>query len=426
MIDQYHLITVSHKSLNTQDLEHFILRHSSEEELVSKLAECKQSFGQSEILYLATCNRVVFFFYGTRPIKEEDLSKFLIFINPQFDKANVKNLDRLVELKTGLSAIKHLFEVAASIESLVIGEREIFRQFRDAYHFSRKYNLSGDHIRLVEKSAVKAAKDVYTNTSIGTKPVSIVSLAIRAFIEKQPDRSSRILLIGAGETNSNVGRFLKKHDYNNLVIFNRSIDNAHVLSDQLNAPAFHLSELSNYNEGFDCIFACTASQEAIINQELFDHLSNDQSDKLLVDLSIPHNISKEVTQRRNVDYISIDDLRSLAEENLNYRNGNVAAARIILSRHLESFRQLFERRQIEKTFKNLPSEVRKVKERALNLVYKEQIASLPDEAKQLINEIADYMEKKCVAVPIKMAKSSNQDDLPATKTDDIIERVISE
>ena len=107
-----------------------------------------------------------------------------------------------------------------------------------------------------------------------------------------------------------------------------------------------------------------------------------------------------------VDYISVDSVRGLADENLRKRSGNIAAARIILNSYLEEFRLLWHRRKIERTFGALPVEIKKVKDRALNKVYQDAIAELPAETQSLIHEIADYMEKKCIAVPMKLAKAS--------------------
>ena len=126
--------------------------------------------------------------------------------------------------------------------------------------------------------------------------------------------------------------------------------------------------------------------------------------KLLVDLSIPHNIHKEVATLDTVDYISIDSIRSLAEKNLEYRSGNISAARIIIAQHLDEWKKMYERRRIERALSDLPQEIHKIRDRALTKVYKNQIDDLSPEAQKLIEEIADYMAKKCVAVPMKMAK----------------------
>jgi len=134
---------------------------------------------------------------------------------------------------------------------------------------------------------------------------------------------------------------------------------------------------------------------------------NPQADsKLVIDLSIPHNVSEEVSELPAVDYISVDSIRALADKNLKFRSSNISAARIILKGHLQEFGHLYERRKVERAFSDLPVEIREVKDRALTKVYKEQIDAMPPDAQALIAEIASYMEKKCVAVPMKLAKAS--------------------
>lgn len=406
MINFYKLITITHKGLNTEDLEHFIIRYKKESELVGTLQKIKKEFGLDELLYLATCNRVIFFMYGKQSFASKDYTAFFHMVNAEITRDNVHNLDKIVEYYEGPKAINHLFEVASSLDSLVVGEREIFRQFRAAYKFCHRHKLCGDNIRLAQQSTVKAAKDVYTNTSIGTRPVSVVSLAIQEFLKRRLPVDARILLIGAGETNSTVGRFLKKNGYHNVIIFNRTLDNAQQLSLELNAESRHLTALRDYNEGFECLFACTASQDPIITTSLFDKINPEGQEKIIIDLSIPHNTEKEVTKMSEVDYISIDSIRSLAAENLKFRSSNIAAARIILSSYHEEFGKLYERRRVERALGNLPQEIGKVKDRALNLVYKEKIDALPQETRELVEEIAAYMAKKCVAVPMKIAKAS--------------------
>ena len=403
MIGHYKLITVTHKALNTEDLEHFLIKHRGDEDLVSKLESLKKSYDQDEIMYISTCNRVIYFLYGAKSLSEENMTDFFKSVNPQLEKSPT-DLRKIIRSYEGVEAVRHLMEVASSIDSLVVGEREIFRQVREAYEFSKRHKLSDDFLRIVNQAVVKAAKDVYTNTAIGAKPVSVASLAVQEFLKRDLDRSSVILLIGAGETNSTIGRFLNKHGYENLIIYNRSLDNAEKLSKELGAEARYLGSLTDHGEKFGCIFACTASQDPIITSDLFDKISTGQDHHLMVDLSIPHNIAKDVAERSDVDYISIDSIRSLAEKNLEFRSGNISAARIILAQHEAAWEKTYERRKVERALSELPSEIHKVKDRALNKVYKDQINSLSPEAQELISEIADYMEKKCVAVPMKMAR----------------------
>ncbi len=409
MLDSYKIITVSHKDLNTEDLAHFICRYEDESTLAAKLLGLCTRFGQSEVLYLATCNRVIYLFYGITSLAQGQYLELLQEINPALKSQESQHLRRLVQYLQGEEAVRHLFEVCASIDSLVVGEREIFRQFREAYGLCHSLGVCGDAIRLLEKATVRAAKDVYTSTEIGAKPVSVVSLAIQEFLKRKLPKDARILLIGSGETNSTVGRFLKKHGYKDLIIFNRSLDNALALSNELNARAKHLTELGEYQEGFDAMFACTAAQDAVIHSSLFENINLGDHQKLIVDLSIPRNVSQTVASHTQVDYISIDSIRILAESNLRARSGNIAAARIILNGHLSDFKKMYRMRHVEKAFNALPQEIDKIRERALTQIYKDKLAALQPEARALIEEITSYMARKCVAAPIRLAKETVKD-----------------
>jgi len=197
MVDRYNILTVNHKVLDTEDLGHFILRYSDQDELVKKLEMLKAAFGQEEILYLSTCNRVIFFMYGPGQLDKTTARAFFKKVNHQLKDDQISHLSNIIEHYNGLKAIQHLYEVAASIDSLVVGEREIFRQYREAYTFALKNDLSGDNLRIANLSIVKAGKDVYTNTAIGAKPVSVVSLAIQEFLKRALPIESRILLLGS-------------------------------------------------------------------------------------------------------------------------------------------------------------------------------------------------------------------------------------
>ena len=405
MIGAFQIISISHKKLNTRDIERFVVKYKVKSELKKKLHRLKEKFEIKELLYLSTCNRLLILIYRNETFDFDEVKDFLCSINKSLRSNLVHGVDKYVDLYVGEESIRYLLEVAASLDSLVIGEREVFRQFRAAYAECRKFGLTGDNLRLLEKSTVAAAKDVYTSTNIGKKPISIVSLALQKLLKGHPQKDARIVMIGAGETNTTFARFLKKHEFSDIVIFNRSLDNAHTLSSEIRAKAFHLSELSHYDGGFDIMICCTASTTPIVTAELYRRLvGQDKNRKILIDLSIPNNISKDVSSDNQVSLIDIDALKDLADDNLKFRQGNIAASRILINYHLDNFTVMYDQRQIEKAFKALPKEINSIKNRALDKVYKEQISELPEETRELVVEMMNYMEKKCVAAPIKMAK----------------------
>jgi len=408
LFSNYKVVTVTHHNLNVNEIGHFFLQKSdSKKGQLERLKALKSTFHLDECLYLETCNRVTFLLYCGSELTTTFLQEFFKQVNPQLEEKTLSNIQKFVSTYEGEAAIKHVFEMASSMDSLVVGEREIFRQFRTAYEKCKAEGLSSDYLRILENATVTTAKEIYHNTKIGEKALSVVSLAINTLLKSQVSTDSKILLIGAGETNALVGKFLKKYQFKNISIYNRSLHNAAELSSELNADSFHIQELNLTKGDFDIIIICTSANEVIIDSSLYaEMLAGDDKKKTIIDLSVPRNVSLDVVENNKVDYIDIEGLRKLSEENLEFRKKEVEKARPIINKNLIEFKQLFDRRQIEKAMAQVPREIAAVKQRALSAVYKNRIADLDESSKELLLEMMDYMEKKCVSVPMKLAKGN--------------------
>ena len=405
LLDNFKVLTITHHNLNVDEIGHFVVHHEGSEDLKNKLHNIREKAHLEEMMYLTTCNRVSFICYGNEDFDNDFVSHFFKLVNPDLSDEMLVKLHKFVDVYEGSKAINHLFEVASSMDSLVVGEREIFRQFRESYEQSKKFELIGDNLRMLESAIVKAAKEVYAKTKIGEKPLSIVSLAIKALMARDVDDTSRVLIVGAGETNMLVAKFLKKYNFRNVSIFNRSLDNASSMAELLNADAYHLSELSTYDKGFDVMIVCTGATEAIIDTNIYRNLvRKDTSTKIVIDLSVPNNVSKDVVASFDMHYIDIEELRAISTQNLEFRKKEVHAARILLKTQLLDFNTVFQQRQLERALTQVPGAIREIKETAINSVYKKQIEALDGDAQALINEMMNYMEKKCISVPMKAAK----------------------
>lgn len=407
-LSKYKVITVTHHNLNVQEIGHFYIKSLDEAEnrIEAGINRLKEAFGIEECQYLETCNRVTYIFYADVILDPPFLRAFFNKVNPDLDTPTLDSISRFITILSGERAIKHIFELAASMDSLVVGEREIFRQYRKAYNDCKALNHTGDKLRLLEKATVLTAKQVYNHTKIGEKALSIVSLAMNALLKKQINPDANILLIGAGETNALVGKFLKKYNYKNIKIYNRSLHNAQELSAELGAESCHIAELDKINGAFDIIFICTSANEIIIDNALYTQmLANDAAEKTIIDLAVPRNVSAQVVDNNNTHYIDIESLKKISEANLVFRKKEVEKARPIINQGLVDFNKLYQEREIEKAMKAVPAAIQEVKERALTKVYKDRILELDPQAQELINEMMSYMEKKCISVPIKIAKS---------------------
>ena len=130
MLDTYKILTVTHRQINVSGIGNFVVKYDSNEELQHRLQALKDTFDFDEFMYLATCNRVMYFFSTKADIDATFQYNFFKSINPDLDASQI---EKSIKLYEGESALQHLFEVAASTDSMVIGEREILRQLREAY-----------------------------------------------------------------------------------------------------------------------------------------------------------------------------------------------------------------------------------------------------------------------------------------------------
>jgi glutamyl-tRNA reductase len=403
-LDTYQLLTITHKTASLKKIGNYVVNVKDNEDLKGKLQSLKSTFGFEELLYVPTCNRVMYFFTGDVQVSSDFIERFFTTINP--DLANDLNrIHNEVSYYFGEYAINHFYSVASSVDSLIIGERQILGQLREFYEKSEAMNLTGDHLRLMMRFAVTTAKRVYSQTRIGEKPISVVSLAIKKLLEAQPSKQAKILLVGAGQTNVLVSKFLTKYQYENVVVFNRSIEKAEKLSQKFKNKFHSLTELENYQGGFDVMIVCTGATEAIITKDLYSKIiGSDTSEKVVIDLAIPNNVDKEVTENFNMSYIEIDTLRALAVENMAFRGREVSKAKQIITEEVVDFEGQFKQRQIEKAMRQIPVKIKEVKSRAMNQVFHKEIATLDDNTRELMERMLTYMEKKCISIPMTIAK----------------------
>lgn len=401
-MNSFKIISITHK-LAPLDLIGKL--HLDESNQSNKLAQLKDQLNFKELMFLSTCNRIEFLIVLENEITNTLLSNLYNSINPNLTVAEKDLLIDCTSVYEDEQALTHLFEVSASLDSLVVGEREIITQVRKSYEFCNLIGTTGDVIRLAIKHTIETAKQVYTDTDIAKNPVSIVSLAYRQLRNLGIKNNARIMFVGAGETNVLMAQYLKKHQYANFSVFNRSFDNAKKLADKLSGTAHTLEELNTYALGFDVIIACTSAQEPTITSEIYTHLiGNDISKKVLIDLGIPNDIDKHITTNFDVSYIDIESLKKQANENLLKREGEVKACKAIIYNKVEEFKILFQERKIELAFSDIPKQIKNIKETALNEVFAKDINNLDEQGKLVLEKVLSYMEKKYNALAIKTAK----------------------
>jgi glutamyl-tRNA reductase len=402
MLDQFHIIAFTHRNLELTDIGQLHIEESKQEERLQTLAAALKL---DELMFLSTCNRVEFIFCTKKEVDFNFVMKFFETLYPEFTREQIGHFAHRGDQFKGIGAVEHMLSVASSIDSMVVGEREIITQVRNSFEASKKMNLTGDFIRLVLRHTIETAKRVYTETSIATKPVSVVSLAYHKLRDMNIPLDARILIIGAGVTNTNMSKFLRKHGFKKFTVYNRTLSKAENLAKDLRGEAFSLTELDNHSNGFDVIITCTGSEGHIITPDTYSKLLKEDNDrKVVIDLALPQDLHPEIVENNPVTHISIDVLQKISNENLKERSKEIQHVEEIISEALFDFKHIQKMRSVEIAMRDVPQKVKEINSTAMNEVFKNDLAELDDHSREVLEKVIEYMEKKYMSVPMIMAK----------------------
>ncbi|MDB5006947.1 MAG: hemA 1 [Mucilaginibacter sp.] len=396
------VIAFTHKQIELKELGKLVI---CQENLTDKLHQVKTQFGISEIFYLATCNRVEFVMITAQVVDKEFARQFMDALNMGLCHVSTNAFLDAASIYEDREALNHLLRTSCSLESLIVGEKEILAQLRKAYENCREAGLTGDGLRMFMTCIVKTAKEVYTHTNISKNPISVVSLAYRKLKDLKLCANARILIIGAGETNRNISKYLQKHKFSNFAVFNRTVSNAAQLAADLNGEAFNLDALKTYSNGFDVIITCTSAVEPLITPEIYTSLLNgDTSRKTIVDLAIPNDTHPEVLEKFPVNFIEVHSLNEVAKNNLKERYEELTHAEAIISQNIDAFALELKQRRIEVAMRQVPEKIKEIRNTAINSVFAEEVQGLDQQSRDVLEKVINYMEKKYISVPMIMAK----------------------
>lgn len=381
------------------------LLHIAPENLAHRLAPIQAQFDLSELMMLSTCNRVEFTYLAQQASAPEFNRAFLQALYPELVSEQIEAFVQNLEAYSGIQAVEHAMSVASSIDSMILGEREIITQTRQAYEHCHAAGLTGDVLRILNKHTIQTAKRVYSETSIASKPVSVVSLAYHQLSRLELPLEAKILMIGAGVSNTTMGRFLKKHGFTQFTVFNRTLEKAQQLAEELGGQAFPLKELDTYQGGFDVLISCTGAEHLIVASSLYEQLlQGDTNPKTLIDLAIPQDLDPTILAHFPNHYISVAQLQAISDQNLQVRGEELSRVLAIIEEALREFEQLFLIRQAELAMRSVPEEIKRIKLDALQEVFKEEIDALDPHSREVLEKVLGYVEKKYIAGPMKLAK----------------------
>jgi len=403
-LDTLHIIALTHRNLELDEIGNF---HIEDTLVKSHLTKIKKELQLSEIMYLSTCNRVEIIFTTKQEISINFLTKLFSCFKNDLNTEEINRIINLAEIYESKKAVEHIFKVAASLDSLVIGEREIITQVRKSFETCNKLNLTGDVIRLLIQRTINFAKRIYTESNIAKNPVSVVSLAFRRLLSFNINENSKFIIVGAGKTNKSMLKFLYKHGYNNFTIYNRSLQNAENLIKELglNSKAKQLNKLADNKDNFDVILTCTSSANKIITQNIYNKiLKGDTKKKIVIDLAIPGDFDTNILNNNNVELIDIESLKKTAKKNIQIREKELDICSTILEEQIEEFISIDKERKLERALHKLPITMKNITSKAYDEVFAKDLENLDSKSREVLDNFVSYLEKKYIGVPMKLSK----------------------
>ncbi len=309
----------------------------SPEQLPDALQRLRAEAGADEVAILSTCNRTELYCAQ----EELDADRLVEWV-ARFHGMTVEELRRSSYLHQDAGAVNHMMRVAAGLDSMVLGEPQILGQMKDAWQAARTAGTLGPYLDRLFQSTFNMAKQVRTDTAIGENPVSVafaaVSLARQIFADL---RRSTALLIGAGETIALVARHLFEQGVGRIIVANRTLQRAELLSEPLGGQAIVLTQIPDILAECDVVISSTASPLPILGKGAVERALKQRRHKpmFMVDIAVPRDIEPEVGGLADVYLYTVDDLHEVIEENMRSRQGAAEAAERLIELGTGEFMQ---------------------------------------------------------------------------------------
>jgi glutamyl-tRNA reductase len=378
------------------------------------LEQLRRKFPLSEVVLLSTCNRVEIYTAVEQPEaapSHEQIAQFMA----EFHGLPIYDIfDDLFE-RTGEDAVRHLFMVAASLDSMVIGEPQILSQVKQAYELAKGHQSAGPLTHGIFQTAVRVAKRVTTETNLHQRRVSIPSIAVGDFAAQIFERfdDKHVLVIGAGEMGEETLRYLQNEGAHNVAVVNRSLERAQQLAARWQGRAVPWSQLPEELVRADLVISTTGAGEPIVTLVDFKRIeaARYQRPLFILDLAIPRDFDPAIGDRLGVYLYSIDDLQEACQKNRRARDEELPAAIHIVEEETARFMAELHHRSTAPIIKRLKEGWQQPKEEELRRLLN-KLPDLDERARAEISQSFDRLINKLLHPPLESLRSESQQGPP--------------
>ncbi len=374
-------------------------------------------FPESEALLLSTCNRTELYTLGGHPDLIPSRNELLELLS-QKKPLTFDELKETLFLHRDETAIKHLFTVSSSLDSMVVGESQIIAQVKQAYETAIDARPKTPLIHHVFDSAIRVSKRVSTETKIHQNRVSVPSIAVNVLARQIFERldNKKILVLGAGEMAEETLNYLKEAGANKLTVVNRTAERADTLAKRFGGETAPWESLLDQVAIADLVISTTGAKEPIVTANDFLTVTAAKNPRtlLILDLAIPRDFDDSIGQLPGVYLYSLDDLQRECERNLNSRKTQWPKAEEIVRNETESFFRDLRRRASGSTIALLKKQASSVKDEELSRLLN-RLESVSDKDRKQIELSFHRLVNKLLHPPLESIReeTSGDDSKPA-------------
>ncbi|WP_270988414.1 glutamyl-tRNA reductase [Campylobacter upsaliensis] len=374
----YFCISFTHKNTDLSLRERLSLNDEKKKKEFLKLVLSKEDIVES--LVISTCNRVEILAF-VKDLKE--VGKHIITSLALLCEVDKNDLEKRADFFEDSGAIHHLFSVASSLDSLVIGETQITGQIKEAFHFAKNLNFCAEHLEFALHHAFKCAAKVRNQTQISKNPISIASVAVAKAKELLNLNQAKAVVIGAGEMAQLTCKHLLQAGAK-IIILNRDLSKAQKLSEELDCEFDRLENLENYLNAYSLFFSATNAKNALITNDM---LKSVEFKRYFFDIAVPRDI--ELNENDKIKVFAVDDLEEVVRKNLALRECEASIAYGIIGAMTSDFFKILSDLALTPTIKALRLKAKACANQQLQIALSKGYLKKSDEeeARKLIHQV---------------------------------------
>lgn len=365
----------------------------AEDALPKAVKALRQNVEDAGVVILSTCNRSEIYLNhaGDAPYLHHEVRKFL----SEWHGIPENELAPALYEYEGRETVGHLFRVAASLDSLVVGEQQILGQVHDAYLLAHQEQATDKVVNALFQKAFTVAKRVRSQTTIGEGKVSVSSVAVDLAVSIFTDLSgATVLVLGSGEMSEQTLQHLVQHGVGRVIVANRTIENARVLAERFGGTAITLDEMPARLHEADIVVSSTGAPGLLVHaHQLQDALwKRSQKPIFLIDIAVPRDIDAAANQLDNVYLYSIDDLQDVANRNAEARREAIERSLELVDAGVEQFWRWHRGLAAEPTIVSLSKELDDIRLRELQKTLANLQGLTPEQREEI-----EYLTKRIVS-----------------------------